>query len=87
MEYTHTHIHPCAKSKKTNKYKVQEIYPSTKENQKLYLPIKSKTKYKLENKAKAKCQVGNKAMKTKLTNILRGKEGNKRKKENLCRFK
>ena len=48
-------------------------------NQKLYLPVKSKTKYKLENKAKAKCQVGNKAMKTKLTNILRGKERKKRK--------
>ena len=33
---------------------------------------------KLENKTKARCQVGNKAMKTKLTNILRGKERKKR---------
>ena len=32
------------------------------------------TKHKLENKAKASCQVGNKAMKTKLTNMLRGKQ-------------
>jgi len=32
------------------------------------------TKHKLENKTKASCQVGNKAMKTKLTNMLRGKE-------------
>ena len=37
------------------------------------------TKHKLENKAKASCQVGNKAMKTKLTNILRGRERKKRK--------
>ena len=74
---SHTHIHPCAKSKQSNKYKVQEIHPPTKENQKLYLPVKSKTKYKLENKAKAKCQVGNKAMKTKLTNMLSGKERKK----------
>ena len=34
--------------------------------------------HKLENKAKARCQVGNKAMKTKLTNILRGKESKKK---------
>ena len=35
----------------------------------------------MENKTKASCQVGNKAMKTKLINMLRGKEGKKRKKE------
>jgi len=29
---------------------------------------------KLENKIKARCQVGNKAVKTKLTNMLKGKE-------------
>ena len=29
--------------------------------------------HKLENKTKARCQMGNKAMKTKLTNMLRGK--------------
>ena len=28
----------------------------------------------MENKAKPRCQVGNKAMKTKLTNMLRGKK-------------
>ena len=33
----------------------------------------------MENKTKAKCQVGNKEMKMKLTNMLRGKERNKRK--------
>ena len=32
------------------------------------------TKHKLENKTKARCQVGNKTLKTKLTNMLRGKE-------------
>ena len=37
--------------------------------------------HKLENKTKVRCQVGNKAMKTKLTNMLRGKERKKRKKE------
>ena len=34
---------------------------------------------KLENKTKPRCQVGNKAMKTKPTNMLRGKERKKRK--------
>ena len=45
-------------------------------NQKLYLPVKNKNslKLKLENKTKVQCQEGNKAMKTKLTNMLRGKE-------------
>ena len=33
----------------------------------------------MENKAKARCQVENKAMKTKLTNMLRGKERKERK--------
>ena len=41
----------------------------------------------MENKAKARCQVGNKAKKTKLTNILRGKERKKRKKEYICKVK
>ena len=35
----------------------------------------------MENNTKARCQVGNKAMKTKLTNILKGKERKKAKKE------
>ena len=38
---------------------------------------------KLENQTKARCQVGNKAMKTKLTNMLKGKERKKRKKERI----
>jgi len=33
----------------------------------------------VENKTKARCQLGNKAMKTKQTNMLRGKGRNKRK--------
>ena len=37
--------------------------------------------HKLQNKAKARCQVWNKAKKTKLTNMLREKERNKRKKK------
>jgi len=31
-------------------------------------------KAQLENKIKARCQLGNKAMKTELTNTLRGKK-------------
>jgi len=42
-------------------------------NKKLHLPVK-KLKHRLENKTRARCQVGNKAMKTKLTNMLGGKE-------------
>ena len=38
-------------------------------------------KHKLENKTKARSQVVNKAMKTKLTNMLTGKERKKRKNE------
>ena len=37
-EYTHIHIHPQAKSKQSNKYKVQQIDLANKGNQKLYLP-------------------------------------------------
>ena len=36
----------------------------------------------MDSKTKARCQVGNKAMRTKLTNMLRGKE---RKKEQIYR--
>ena len=79
MEYTHIHIHPWAKWKQSNKNKVQYIDPANKGNQKLYLPVKNKTKAKLENKTKAKCHVGNKAMKTKPTDVLRGKERKKKK--------
>ena len=43
-------------------------------NKKFYLPEQNELKYKLENITKARCQLGNKAMKTKLTNMLRGKE-------------
>ena len=48
----------------------------TKEIKKFYLPVKNKTNESTYCKAELKqgCQVGNKAMKTKLTNMLRGKE-------------
>jgi len=46
----------------------------TKEIKNYIYQLRTKLKHKLENKTKAKCQVGNKAMKTKLTNMLRGKE-------------
>ena len=35
MEYTHVCIYPWAKSKQPNKYKVQQIYPAIKVNQKI----------------------------------------------------
>ena len=37
-EYTQIHIHPQAKSKQSNKYRVQQIDPANKGKQKLYLP-------------------------------------------------
>ena len=37
------HIHPGAKSKQSNKNKVQLIDLANKGNQKLYLPVKNKT--------------------------------------------
>ena len=42
MEYTHIHIHPWAKSKQSNKNKVQWIDLVNKGNKKLYLPVKNK---------------------------------------------
>jgi len=48
-------------------------------NQKLYLSVKNKTN--LSTNSKTKLKVGNKEMKTKLTNMLRGKERKKRKKK------
>ena len=43
MEYTHIHIHPRAKSRQSNKNKVQQIDPGNKGNQKLYLSVENKT--------------------------------------------
>ena len=46
-------------------------------NKKLYLPVKGKTNLSTNWKTKSK-QVRNKVMKTKLTNMFRGKERKKR---------
>ena len=43
MEYNHICIHPWAKSKESNKDKVQQIDPASKGNQKSYLQVKNKT--------------------------------------------
>ena len=64
--YIYTH----EQNQNSPKNKVQQIDLANKGNKKLYFPVR----HKLENKTKARCQVGNKAMKTKLTNMLRGKE-------------
>ena len=83
MEYTHIHI--CQKSKQSNKNKVQQTDLANKGNKKLYVPVKYKTEAQTgEKKLKARCQVRNKAMKTKLTNMLRGKV---RKKKQICKVK
>ena len=50
-------------------------------NQNYTYQLRTKLKYKLESKTKARCQVGDKAMKTKLTNMLRGKERKKDRKD------
>ena len=52
MDYTHTHIHPWAKSKQSNKNKVQLIDPVNKGNQKLCLPVKNKTNWSTNWKTK-----------------------------------
>ena len=45
---------------------------------KFYLPVKNKTNFSTNwKKTQARCQVGNKVMKTKLINMLRGKERKK----------
>ena len=43
MEYTHVHIHSLAKSKQSNKNKVQQIDRANKENEKLHIAVKNKT--------------------------------------------
>ena len=48
MVYTHIHIYPGAKSKQSNKKKVQQIDLGNKGNQKLYLPVRNKTKAQTE---------------------------------------
>ena len=42
MEYTHIHIHPRAKSKQSDKNKVQQIDLANKGKQKLYISVKNK---------------------------------------------
>ena len=56
------------------KTKYSRLTQQTKEIKNYIYQLRTKLKHKLENKTKARCQVWNKAMKTKLTNMLRGKE-------------
>ena len=73
MEYTHEQ-----NQNSPTKVKYNRLTQRTKEIKNYIYQLRTKLKPKLKNKTKARCQVGNKAMKTKLTNVLRGK---KRKKE------
>ena len=62
------------------KFKYSRLIQQKKRKSKIIFTIKNKTnKPKLENQTQARCQVRNKAMKTKLTNMLRGQERRKRK--------
>ena len=54
MEYTHIHMHPCARSTWSNKNKVQQIDQENKGNKKLYLPVKNKTNQSTKWTAKLK---------------------------------
>ena len=54
MEYTHIHIYPQAKSKESNKNKVQQIDLVNKGNKKLYLLAKNKTNLSTNRKTKLK---------------------------------
>ena len=47
-------MHPCAKSKQSNKNKVQQTDLANKGNQKLYLPVKNKTNLSTNWKTKLK---------------------------------
>ena len=72
--YTYTYT-PVSKIKTSNKNKIQQIDVARQETKNYIYQLRTKLiKHKLENKTKARYQVGNKAMKTKLTNMLRGKE-------------
>ena len=80
------HIHPGAKSKQSNKNKVQLIDLANKGNQNYIYQLSTKLiKAQTESKTKARCQVGNKAMKTKLTGMLRGQERKKNRHAKLNR--
>ena len=73
MEYIHI-THEQNQNSPT-KIKYSRLTWQTKEIKKLYLPVKNKTNQSTNWKTtEVRCQVGNKAMKTKLINMLRGKE-------------
>jgi len=81
MEYTHTHTHTHIyihteeqSQNRPTKIKYNRLTQQTKEIKNYIYQLRTKLKHKLEKKTKPRCQLGNKAMKTKLTNILRGKE-------------
>jgi len=58
----------------------------TKEIKNYIYRLRTKLKHKLEKKTKPRCQLGNKAMKTKLTDMLRGKERKKKRKNSYTKL-
>ena len=73
--YIYTHEHS---ENSPTKIKYNTLTWQTKDIKNYIYQLRIKlTMQKLENKTKARCQVGNKSVKTKLTNMLRGKERKK----------
>jgi len=82
--YTKTHKQ---NQKSPTKIKYNILNWQTKQTKKYSYQLRTKLKHKLLSETKTRCQVGNKAMKTKLTNTLRGQERKKRKKEEIYKVK
>ena len=82
MAYTHIHIHPWAKSKQSNKNKVQLIDLANKGYKKLYLPVMNKTNLSSNWKTKLK-QSAKWGIKQRIQNQQICWEERKEKKERL----
>ena len=77
--YTHTYT-PMQSQDSSTKIKYSRLTRRTKEIKNYIYQLRTKlTKTQTRKHTKARFQVGNKTTKTKLTNLLRGKERKKRK--------
>jgi len=72
----HIYIYPHEQNQNSpTKIKYSRLTQWTKEIKNYIYQLRIQlTKAQMENKTNVRCQVGNKAMKTKLTNMLRGKK-------------
>ena len=77
----YSHVYTSISKIKIAHQKVSIIdWPGKQEKPKI-ISTRTKLKHKLENIIKARCQLGNKAMKIKQTNMLRGKERKKERRD------